>query len=467
MARALGLGSVSFLALVWLGACGGSVDKNGADSGAGAKAAGGAGGAGATPSKGGAGKGGASTGGTDNTDPGVGAAPGTGGSDACSAPRDEAPGEPVYSKRTLGEEACSVVSLSERLSAIYALRPDLNDIQELYVPDTNRVGDGSFVYAFLKPDGGFAIVMQRGSGDCESGCIQKDYWYFETGADCEVSEVGEAHVGQDCLEPDQLPRWGVPRAVQPSQICDADLSAQDVSGTYSVVTCGQATDDCFKDQDKSGSARLPELVSFTIQQFPDDLSTGTITFTRTNQPELDGVAFEAKVERRKVTASVMLSNLPAKCIEDSSLEFEYDFEGFGQRRLIFDRSYTPDCERDPGNYCKAQASATFGDATREADACALVECAGLDEAACKARPATDTSKGCLARYGTPWQGDDEPVYLGCATTCCDGEDCAGAPDVEVCVVSPDHTCWMISSPPAPDGWREVFETCENEPECAP
>jgi hypothetical protein len=262
-----------------------------------------------------------------------------------------------------GDDACAEVALSQVLRAIEELRPDLNDVTTLYAPDPNRGGDGSFKYAFLRPNGGFAVAVKRGGGDCPAGCTINDYWYFETGPGCEVLEIGEAHRGEEgCMDPDQLPRWGIPRAALPSEICDADLSPQDISGSYFLVTCGQASSSCFKDQAKGASEALPTSLTLSVQQSAD-LSRGTILFTGILLPGLEGVPFEATFERQKVTALVS-SSAPSTCTEQSSLDFEYDFEGLGARRLSFNGSSTPDCVGDPNNYCKVQTTATFGDAAR-------------------------------------------------------------------------------------------------------
>lgn len=295
------------------------------------------------------------------------AASGAGGGDgepvdAC-APRDEAPGEPVYDEAEPGAGECAGTTLAQVIAQIRAARPDLADVDALYWPDPNRGGDGSFIYAFRRPDGGFAVVFKRGDGDCPAGCTINDYWYFETGEDCVVEEVGEAHRDfEHCMEPDQLPRWGIPRAARPSEICGADLSAQDVSGEYTFVTCGHINA-CTTGKEAANSTALPPTLSVKIVQDKADLSQGTVTFDGTGEPLLDGQAFEATFERRSFKIRKEYSNLPAQCIEQWSLEVDYDFEGLGERRLRFEQARTPDCDASPGDYCKGQVSANFGEAS--------------------------------------------------------------------------------------------------------
>lgn len=294
---------------------------------------------------------------------------GTGGEpvDVCASHRDDAPGEALYSEMELGAGECQGVALAQVLSEIRDARPDLADVSELYRPDPDSSGDGSFVYAFRRPDGGFAVVLKRGDGDCPSGCTINDYWYFETGESCAVLEVGESHRDfEHCMEPDQLPRWGIPRAAVPSEICDADLSAQDLSGSYSIVTCGHVNA-CWDGKEPPQSAPLPATLRLVIEQDAEDLSRGTVMLDGTGEPLLDGQAFDATFERRKLKIDYEYSNLPANCVEQWSLEFEYDFEGLGRRQLLFNFTHTPECAEEPDDYCKGQIAADFGAATLEPD----------------------------------------------------------------------------------------------------
>lgn len=368
--RQISFGAAGSLVLALLSACGGAVNGNepagaGNPASAGTKAFEGTGGSSTKPQPG---NGGGATGSAGKPNTGVEPVAGAGGAtgvEACASKRDQAPGEPVYNEMTFGGGQCAKVSLAEVLRAIEALRPDLSDVSTLYAPDPDTGGDGSFKYAFLKPDGGFAVVIKRGDGDCPSGCITNDYWYFETGVGCEVQEIGETHRGGDgCIQADQLPRWGIPGAALPSEICDADLSPQDLNGSYVVTTCGQSSSSCLMDKAKGPSQPLPASITLSIQQDPADTTQGLVIFSGTEQPGLDGVPFAATFERMKVTAFVQSSNLPSACPEQSSLQLEYDFEGFGGRRLSFNGSSTPDCSNAPDNYCKFQVDAVFGEASR-------------------------------------------------------------------------------------------------------
>jgi hypothetical protein len=251
--------------------------------------------------------------------------------------------------------------LADAIAQVRALRPDLSDIVELFMPNPDVGGDGSYIYAFAEADGGFALVFKRGGGDCPSGCTSNDYWYFETDAGCRIQAVGEAHDSGPCTPADEQPRWGVPAAVAPRYICGADLSTVQLSGDYDLVTCGSATA-CALGGAKSSSRPLPSTLSISIQQDAADLTQGTVTLDGTGEPLLDAVPFPAKFDRQSFTAHAEYSNLPAACPEQWQLDFTYDFEGFGPRTLHFFQTQTPDCKNAPNAYCKGGLDADLGDA---------------------------------------------------------------------------------------------------------
>jgi hypothetical protein len=295
---------------------------------------------------------------------GAGAEAGAGGSDnpgpSCKRP-SEAPGLPISEPTATGQGACSGVTLADAIAQARVLRPDLDDVTLLAAQNSDPTFDGSRIYAFQRPDGGFDLVFKRGSGDCPAGCIYRDYFYFATNTDCEVELVGEhhSHNPSSCIPTDQLPRWDVPPAALPNQICDADLTPQDLTGRYGLVTCGSALA-CALSGDKTNEAPLPVALDLSITQDPSDLSQGTITLDGSGEPLLDGKTFPATFQRRSFAVYVHESNLPAMCPEEWSLSFDYDFEGLGPRHLSLTMMQTPDCAK-PDDYCKGYVNADFGD----------------------------------------------------------------------------------------------------------
>ncbi len=352
-------------------ACGGSVspaDPDGASGNAGTKSNGAS--AGTAPNEADAGKPGVGgsvsvgLGGSNAGGSSVGGA--AGAANACVSPRNDAPGEPVYDAAERGAGECATTTLTAVLEQIHAARPDLADVANLfpgYGPeDEGQRVDGSYVYAFRRADGGFAVALERGSGDCLAGCIVHDYWYFETGPGCTIEEVGEAHRDfQRCMEPDQLPRWGVPYAARPDEICGADLSPQDLNGTWSVVTCGDLLA-CTLSKEEPKRQALPGELSLSIEQDPADLSQGSVSLQGTGVALLDGRIFPAKFERSRVRVEAQSPQEPSICLENWTLSLDYDFEGITGRRINFTFAQTPDCEGAPQDYCKGQLNADLGDA---------------------------------------------------------------------------------------------------------
>jgi hypothetical protein len=285
---------------------------------------------------------------------------------SCKDLRQEAPGTPVYEPSLVGRGECQGVTLAETIERIHTEHPELADIEALYAPDPERGGDRSYIYAFQKPDGTFALVFKRGGGDCPSGCTENDYWYFDTVGHCDISPEGytRRYFDGQCLPPDQLPRWGIPPAAPPESICGASAEPQDLSGDYSIYLCGQASQ-CATSGQGSKPTGLPNVVQLRIAQDPANLADGTVTLSGTGQPLLDGHELSATFQRRHFHAEEHATNLPAKCIEQHDVILDYDFEGFGARHVSFLQTATPDCAAKPDEYCKASLDADLGRQVRD------------------------------------------------------------------------------------------------------
>src|SRR6185295_11322204 len=91
------------------------------------------------------------------------------GADAGAAPADAAssnaaPGRYLTNATTAGTGPCAGVSLTDVLVKIRAADPTLVDIMTIYNPATAS-GDGSYIYPYVRNDGGFDVVFKRGLGD--------------------------------------------------------------------------------------------------------------------------------------------------------------------------------------------------------------------------------------------------------------------------------------------------------------
>jgi hypothetical protein len=75
-------------------------------------------------------------------------------------------------------------------------------------PGASQHRDGGVVVDGFVDDTGFRFVFDRGTGDCPSGCISHELWYFETDHMCIPHQVGH------CMNPPrpdpacEVPAWG-------------------------------------------------------------------------------------------------------------------------------------------------------------------------------------------------------------------------------------------------------------------
>ena len=120
-----------------------------------------------------------------------------------------------------GSGACVGSTLAQIIAWVHRDRPELADVSRLYLPDPNRGGDGSFVYAF-EQESGFALAFRRGGGDCPAGCTENEYWYFVTDDACKPEQIGhyraEWQTGT-CVTISGAPLWGLPQAPAPALVC--------------------------------------------------------------------------------------------------------------------------------------------------------------------------------------------------------------------------------------------------------
>jgi hypothetical protein len=118
--------------------------------------------------------------------------------------------------------------------------------------------------------------------------------------------------------------WGTPTAPDPIVVCGADNSARDVHGTYSVSAQGGRTV-CAAG---ATASTIDASIQLAIAQDPKDLSSGSVTFTGTGDPLVDGVAMPARFQRQRFDAALMTSLPAGSCPRTSSITAHYDFEGY-------------------------------------------------------------------------------------------------------------------------------------------
>lgn len=170
-----------------------------------------------------AGTSGAGTGGAGGTPTGgVGGA--TGG--AAGAELGEAGAGPVIADHptkvedpdALGEGPCASKTARDVLDAIHQAYPEFADITDFY--DPRYIGVPKLVYPYTS-DAGFSLVLASGKGDCPGGCIDWDYYYFQTDERCAPKQVGSysAHSGPcNGYTVKGEPLWDMPDHT-PTEIC--------------------------------------------------------------------------------------------------------------------------------------------------------------------------------------------------------------------------------------------------------
>ena len=106
------------------------------------------------------------------------------------------------------------------MTAIHAGWPLLAGLGMLY--DPNVFDSSDTLYAFTS-SAGYELVFATGVGDCEAGCIDHDYYYFETDESCQPVAAGEYRLiystSYNCYYVVGAPRWGIPTEDAEIQTC--------------------------------------------------------------------------------------------------------------------------------------------------------------------------------------------------------------------------------------------------------
>jgi hypothetical protein len=250
--------------------------------------------------------------------------------------------------------ACSGSTLQQVIDAVHSTHPELADITQIYAPDS-FLTDGSYIYALASP-GGFRLVFVRGGGDCPSGCMTHEYWYFQTDASCLPVQVGHylpdylTSDGGGCLLPG-TPMWGVPPPPDPLYVCGADPSPQDISGSYQLCVNGIS----YPCDTKGASTGLPfHSVTMTVAQNPGDLTKGTVTVSGLGLPRIDGVPLDATFARKRFSVALQYSNLPAQCPDQYSVSIDVDFEGTSAPAMHYAEYHAVGACPPLGETCKGE-----------------------------------------------------------------------------------------------------------------
>jgi hypothetical protein len=293
--------------------------------------------------------------GAGDSDPPPGGSPGGGVVNGISPPAEgdaAPPGAPASDPVQQGSGACVDKSLEQVIAAVHQGWPDLADIKEIYGNDPNRLGDGSFIYAFAN-DTGFALAFKRGGGDCPAGCTENEYWYFLMDAACVPTQIGHYSAGWatgNCLMASGKPMWGIPHPPDPATVCGADNTPAQVNGVYNLRGTGTRLA-CTEKAGGEPQVSVNLSLTLSVSQEAGDLSRGTVTVQGTGHPLIDGQPIPATFTRRRFTASLQVSNLPAVCLDEHSIQIHHDFESGLPGRLEFFEARSLNCPPFQ-TYCK-------------------------------------------------------------------------------------------------------------------
>lgn len=170
----------------------------------------------------------------------------------------------------------------------------------------------------------FGAVFFQGERCLGDRCEDRQYWYFETNEQCRPRWVGY-HRATDkkggrygtCVDSVGGPLWHFPAIPAPRQRCDADWSAQDISGTrraFSIDPLGS----CSTIQ----SSIVP--IELTVTQGADR-AVGTVTLKGSGIAFIDGRTFQGSVERQAFTSSTNETTTGA-CPVRRDIKILLDFE---------------------------------------------------------------------------------------------------------------------------------------------
>jgi hypothetical protein len=260
-----------------------------------------------------------------------------------------APGPPTADLAATGAGPCAAHTLGQVIAALHAAHPELADITAFNDPPGR--GNGSWLAAFAVP-GGFAVAFKRGDADCPSGCLDNEYWYFQTDAACAPQQVGHYHSSYtyqgNCFTLVGSPLWGFPAPGDPATACGADNQPVDISGTYHLHAAGTRTP-CQTGAAPTKTDGITRELTMTIVQTPGDLADGTVTLAGTGEPRVDGVPLPGMFARQRFTAFKDVTNLPAVALDEYGVVVQLDLEGTTPGTLRFHEA-----RGGQTDYCKGE-----------------------------------------------------------------------------------------------------------------
>jgi hypothetical protein len=147
------------------------------------------------------------------------------------------------------------------------------------------------------------------------------------------------------------PMWGRPRAPDPAVVCGADNAPAPVSGVYKFNGAGTRVA-CTEKAGAEPQMSVAFALTLSVAQAAGDPTRGTVTLQGTGHPLIDGQPIPATFTRRRFTAAREVSNLPAMCIDQHTIQIRHDFESELPGRLDFFEVRSLNCPPSQDPYCK-------------------------------------------------------------------------------------------------------------------
>lgn len=191
----------------------------------------------------------------------------------------------------------------------------------------------------------------RGDGDCEGGCINNEYFYFETDPTCLPSLRGHHSRTYDgarnCFVYEGTALWGFPGAPPPSGDCGADPTPQDISGTYELTGEGLELP-C--SVDGQGQRKVTRAIQLVVEDYAPDPTMAVVFISGSGNVSLEGQELRGTIVGSTLTVENKVLYYGA-CFDSNSLliSVSYDFASRAGR-LHLEEVTSLECRLDV--YCK-------------------------------------------------------------------------------------------------------------------
>jgi hypothetical protein len=232
------------------------------------------------------------------------------------------PGEAASSLVVEGRGACAGRTAGDALARLAEGRPDLRALPTLAAsqpapPDQPRT------YAFVRPDGGFAIAVRRAPEGCALPCAESEHLYFETDAACALKPAGRfvrRRTGT-CSEVEGEARWDLPTPPASVEICGADLTPAPVERREIPLASRGFSRPC-----RGPGKAVFGRATATIEPVHGAHEHAHVLVEGTGLGRLDDILHTGKIEGRRITVGLGFTLSEGTCKKEvrGSLTLDLD-----------------------------------------------------------------------------------------------------------------------------------------------